>query len=175
MTVCFTGPRPKKLYGYKKELYEPLVRDLVNVIKVLYEDGYDKYLTGGAQGFDQTAFWAINIAKRLGLPIKNIVYVPFAGQESLWAKTGLFSQQEYRLMLNLADEVKYLQNINKSVRNNVVSALYNRNHVMVDDADLVVGFYTGTDYETDFSSGTAECLRYAARTGKPIKLIKGER
>ena len=46
---------------------------------------------------------------------------------------------------------------------------------LVDDADLVVGLYTGINYETDFSSGTAECLRYAARTGKPIKLIKGER
>lgn len=170
-TACFTGSRPNKLWGYNKDPYVPFVNKLVDIIYKLYEAGYDTFITGGAQGLDQCAFWAVNIAKSQGLLIKNIVYVPFKGQENRWKATGLFSKQEYQTMLRHADEVRYLTEIDGSNYSQVVKALYARNHSMCDDSDLVVGLYPNTEFRTDRHSGTAECLRYAENIHKPIWLI----
>ena len=66
--------------------------------------GIKNYITGGAQGFDQLAFWAVNSLKK-EYDIQNIVYIPFQGQERLWKKTGMFGQKDYQKMLALADQV----------------------------------------------------------------------
>lgn len=64
-TICFTGPRPAKLYGYtKKEEYQKIVDQLKEVIRGFAKFGIKNYITGGAQGFDQLAFWAVNSPKK---------------------------------------------------------------------------------------------------------------
>lgn len=64
-TICFTGPRPAKLYGYtKKEEYQKIVDQLKEVIRGFAKFGIKNYITGGAQGFDQLAFWAVNSLKK---------------------------------------------------------------------------------------------------------------
>ena len=76
-TICFTGPRPAKLYGYtKKEEYQKIVDQLKEVIRGFAKFGIKNYITGGAQGFDQLAFWAVNSLKK-EYDIQNIVYIPF--------------------------------------------------------------------------------------------------
>lgn len=63
-TICFTGPRPAKLYGYtKKEEYQKIVNQLKEIIRGFAKFGIKNYITGGAQGFDQLAFWAVNSLK----------------------------------------------------------------------------------------------------------------
>ena len=119
------------------------------------------FITGGAQGFDQLAFWAVHKLKSKYPYIKNVVYVPFKGQESRWMENGLFGQKEYRLMLQLADEVKYLYE--KPKQYEVVGLLMNRNHRMADDSDFVFALCndeTWTNPET--RGGTQECMRYAS-------------
>lgn len=175
MKACFTGPRPKNLYGYEKEKYLPLIDTLKGTIREFINQGYDTFITGGAQGVDQLAFWAVHALKKEGYNIKNIVYAPFKGQELGWAKEGLFSQKEYSLMLKLADEVCVLKEIDVKNRGQVVDALYHRNHQMVDGADTTVGIYP--DYGWQFfetKSGTAECLRYAKDQGKAIFQLSPE-
>lgn len=169
-TVCFTGHRPKDLYGYDKEKYFLLVGVLIDQVMDLYTKGYTKFITGGAQGVDQLAFWAVNRAKDKYPEIQNVVYIPFNGQERQWKEEGLFSQKEYRLMLNMADEFTYLQPT-LTVKNEIVKALFARNHAMVDDADLVIGVYKKDDFITDLKGGTAECLKYALNKNKQILLI----
>lgn len=94
-TICFTGPRPAKLYGYtKKEEYQKIVNQLKEIIRGFAKFGIKNYITGGAQGFDQLAFWAVNSLKK-EYDIQNIVYIPFQGQERLWKKTGMFGQKDY--------------------------------------------------------------------------------
>ena len=104
--MCFTGRRPKDLFGYQKDKYISLVNKLVTELEKFYLEGFDIFITGGAQGFDQLAFWAVNKLKQKGYPVKNIVYIPFLKQELKWLEKGLFSQSEYRLMLKMADEIK---------------------------------------------------------------------
>ena len=168
-TMCFTGRRPKDLYGYDHDKYIPIVNAHKNYIKFYASQGYTEFISGGAQGFDQLAFWAVNAVKREGCNIRNVVYMPFEGQEKAWKETGLFSQQEYKLMLRLADEVCILNKINVNNRQEVVNALYHRNHVMVDNSNLVFGLYPDDTWKNPKTKGgTAECLRYAQSKGKAI-------
>ena len=100
-TICFTGPRPNKLYGYKnKEKYQKLVdciHDFLRGFCRIESDEILTVITGGAQGIDQLAFWAANSLKKK-YSLKNEVYIPFVGQEELWNETGLFGKKEYRKM-----------------------------------------------------------------------------
>ena len=89
--MCFTGRRPKDLYGYNHDAYIPMVNAIKSCLRKHISQGYTKFISGGAQGFDQLSFWAVNALKREGYDIKNIVYVPFKGQEKAWKETGLFS------------------------------------------------------------------------------------
>lgn len=172
-TICFTGHRPKGLCGYDKNSYQDFVQNFARKLASLYDRRPLTFISGGAQGFDQLAFWSVDIAKNF-LPeseranIRNVVYVPFRGQESRWLDNGLFGKTEYNSMLKAADEVKYLMD---AIPSNAVSALMSRNHAMVDAADKVIALYKGDDWETA-SGGTSECMRYAHNHGRTIMQIK---
>lgn len=141
-TVCFTGSRPAKLRGYKKELYTQFV--------------------------DQLAFWAVDKTKSSNSVI-NAVYQPFIGQEKRWLAAGLFSQKDYRTMLHYADEVNVVaKDIDTADYKAVCKALDDRNRAMVDDAGLVIALYQDDTWEHAVKSGTANCMRYAKRCQKPI-------
>jgi uncharacterized phage-like protein YoqJ len=171
-TICFTGRRPKNLWGYEKNNYVGLVNQLKEVLKTLHSVGYVRCISGGAQGFDQIAFWAVNALKREGYYFENVVYVPFRGQSSVWKAEGLFSQKEYNLMLGLADEVVYVGEKTSEEKSEITKLLHNRNHAMVDDSDFIIGLYPDKSWEkADKPSGTAECLRYAKEQNKRILQI----
>lgn len=172
-TVCFTGRRPKDLYGYEHDKYIPLVNALKSNIRDLFQQGYDTFISGMAQGVDQLAFWAVNALKRdEHLPLRNIVFMPFKGQELRWSKIGLFSQQQYNTMLKHADEIKVLAKINGNNYSEVVKALHERNHAMVDQSDLVFGVYPTSDWKLERTKGgTAECLKYALSKNKQIIVL----
>lgn len=172
-TMCFTGRRPKDLFGYVKENYVPLVNKLTDELIQFYkEQGFDTFITGGAQGFDQLAFWAVDRMKRQGYMVKNIVYAPFKKQENKWLKNGLFSQSEYQLMLSRADEVRYCDaeiDVLIASKWKINTALHSRNHDMVNSSILVFGLYPGFAWlEENCVGGTAECLRYAKEKEKKI-------
>lgn len=170
-SICFTGRRPKDLLGYDKKSYVPMVDALKRDIAALHQNyGFSRFISGGAQGFDQLAFWAVNALKRdQGLNIKNIVYVPFKEQECMWKQQGLFSQTEYGLMLSLADEVIIIADINRSDKRAIVKAMHDRNHAMVDASNLVFGLYPDFSWSMpDTKGGTAECLKYALSKDKQI-------
>lgn len=170
MIMCFTGRRPKDLLGYEHDAYLPMVEAIKSCLREHIVNGYDTFISGGAQGFDQLAFWAVNRLKSEFPHIKNIVYIPFAGQERMWKAEGLFSQKEYRLMLKLADEVKVVTSeIDVPKVGGVVKALHLRNHAMVDSADAVFGLFPDMTWQDPKTKGgTAECLKYTRSVNKPI-------
>lgn len=168
--VAFTGPRPKILCGYGRDAYKPFVAQLAAMLKIYYEDGFREFITGGAQGFDQLAFWAARRLKEECPDICLTVYVPFSGQESIWAKEGCFSQADYHKMIALADRVECLQEEKPETKRGVVHALFWRNERMVDDADAVIAL-CNEDGWRNASGGTAGCMQYASRRAKPIHRI----
>ncbi len=158
VTMCFTGRRPKDLCGYDAWKYNQFVSDLA---KLIYEEFYCKlgvrrFITGGAQGFDQMAFWAVERVKTVYdcRDIENVVFVPFEHQGSRWAKKGCFSQAEYWMMIKRADMVAVVSN------NNGIQSLFDRNHAMCDYSDYCLALYPDDGWH-DNKGGTAECMRYA--------------
>lgn len=173
MNIAFTGRRPKDLCGYKLANYQYFTSELVKLLLTLCKTPNEIYtfISGGAQGFDQLSFWAVDILKKQHpeLTIHNNVYVPHKGQANVWLPNGLFGQNEYQSMLTTADNVTYLQDVLSS-KYQIIKALTDRNHAMVNNADLIVALYPDDSWETS-KGGTAECMRYAKSKNKTILQI----
>ncbi|NMW01910.1 DUF1273 family protein [Bacillus safensis] len=160
-TVCFTGHRPQKLGGYdmKNPTMLKLKEKLLEVIEILIEENEcERFITGGALGADTAAFWCVHIMKKKYPHIKNIVAVPFENQDKKWSAE---QQAWYRKMLDKADEVINVDEIEKYKDNTVpngeysVAKLSRRNEYMVDHSKDIVAIYDGS------KSGTSNCLYYA--------------
>lgn len=170
-TCCFTGRRPKDLCGYNHDGYKPFMNYLVQYLGDLYDQGARKFISGGAQGFDQLAFWAVERLKTFYPEIQNVVYIPFDGQSRIWAETGAFSQAEYKNMLKKADDVVCL--VSDVDQMKIPQYLKDRNIAMVDAADVVVAMYPDDSWKTN-AGGTSHCMRYAAKEGKQIHQLRYE-
>lgn len=175
--ICFTGKRPKDLFPTQKDRYDrskytKFIEMLSTyLISEITED--TAFISGGAQGFDQLAFWAVDLIKsRIDskFSIKNIVYVPHKRQAERWASdNSLFSKTDYDNMLRQADSVKYIYG-DLYTGLEISRALTERNHAMVNNSDLVIALYPDDGWKTS-SGGTAECMRYAYNNNKPINQI----
>lgn len=78
-TLCFTGRRPKDLgfietivskngreylkNAQNEDAYKDFVLSLSGILEKFYENGYTRFISGGAQGFDQLAFRAVSLVK----------------------------------------------------------------------------------------------------------------
>lgn len=147
LIVCGTGHRPDKLGGYGEKVTGNLVR---TAYEWLMNNKPDMVITGMALGWDQALGWAAYDAK-----IPFIAAVPFAGQEKAWPAV---SQEWYRDLLALAEEVTIV-----SDGGYAPWKMQERNKWMVDNSTLVLALWNGTP------GGTANCIRYAEKVGKPIK------
>lgn len=173
-TVCFTGRRPKDLWGYNPENneYEVLTSIVEKKVEEIVSWGYRRFITGGAQGFDQVAFDAVDRVRRANpsLGIQNVLYAPCREQESKWAEKGLFSKESYRKMVEAATEVVYVHDRPYESPKD----LLNRNHAMVDASSLCVALWPKENWKsfrTTMKSGTAECMRYADSKGLALDII----
>lgn len=171
-TICFTGKRPKDLWGYDITQYRDLNRELKYSLRHLcYHSNFNlRYaIFGGAQGFDQLAFWACDIATTMD----KILYLPFKNQEKNWNEHGAFGQLEYHNMLAVAREIVVCSDIDPATasKSEISAAYLKRNRDMVDAADICFGLFdTKLDFHSD-KSGTAATLRYAEQQNKEIYLM----
>ena len=172
--IAFTGPRPKKLCGWKHASYKNLIDTLVLKLNDYYKMGVRKFISGAAQGFDMCAFLAVQKMKnRYGYDdVQNVVYVPFKGQESIWSEYGCFGQLEYRQMLEDADEVKILVSSMPDVKL-LPKLLCDRNTAMVKDCNILLALYNKDDW-MDTKGGTQDAMVKAYTMGKEIHQIHYE-
>lgn len=174
--LCFTGHRPGDLFGFKDiEPYRDLSWACECAIRDAVADGIDTVITGGAQVVDQLAFWAAERAQRSGLPIKNVVYVPFKGQEKRWNRDDPFGQTNYHRMLDAADEVVacgYCCEEDRATdKGLIIKLMHGRNHDMVDASQRVVAVNFKDLNDRSQYGGTLECMRYAIAAGTEIVQI----
>lgn len=171
--ITFTGPRPNKLCGYDGNKYSAFINKLKTYLSNTYCNENICFITGGAQGFDQLTFWTIDLIKKekSTIAIRNILYLPYKNQSDVWKYEGLFGQKQYKNMLKKADEITYL-NDELSDKTEIIKALYDRNHAMVNDADILIALYPDDNWQNTKHSGTAECMRYAYENNKEIHQIK---
>lgn len=149
MIIAGTGHRPDKLGGYTAALD---MRLQVLAMRALREHAPALVVSGMALGWDVALASA---AVRLDIPF--IAAIPFEGQESRWPES---SQYRYRQLLKQAAGVEIV-----CTGGYAGWKMQRRNEWMVGlvDADgVMLALWNGSD------GGTANCVRYAERVGKPV-------
>ncbi len=152
MVICGTGHRPNKLGGYSSDVFKRLVSVAT---WGLWEHGkpYPTVISGGALGWDQAlAEAALNKHYPLHL------YLPFRGFDARWPQ-----ESKDRLVRIAIDAQEYDGNVKFiSEEGYAPWKMQKRNEAMVDASDLVLALWDGS------SGGTANCIRYAEKVGKPV-------
>lgn len=152
MTVlAITGHRlGPKLGGYTAN---PLGLAVQRALRVEIERiAPTKLISGMALGVDQWAAWT---AVKLGVPF--VAAVPFQGFDRKWTSSQRAS---------FTDLIHHAQHVEVVCAPSYVPGKYQiRNEWMVDHCDLLLAVWDGSD------SGTANCLRYAEKVGRPVKRI----
>lgn len=174
-TICFTGHRPSKLgdcYSLTDEKSKYINKKLEPIlIDLIADDGIERFISGGAIGFDQISFWTFQGLKKTYYPqIKNVVAVPFKNQACKW--TDAKTQTWYQKMISLADEVVYVDELPEYKVDGVpvgdyhVAKMQKRNEYMVDISRIAIAAWDGT------KGGTGNCVRYVKQTGKTLYTMK---
>lgn len=160
--IGFTGHRPNKLYGYdySDERYDKLERTIVTIINNIMaqnpiEEEY-KFYSGGALGVDTIAFYIVEEFKHQNFNVKNILAIPFYKQDYKWP---IKARDTYKEMKELADEIIYVDTIDKYKVPNTIEGEYNskkllkRNECIDDNIDILIACCN------DLKSGTGNCIK----------------
>jgi uncharacterized phage-like protein YoqJ len=179
MIVSFTGHRPhwnpeldKLGTGYsitndRALAYSNMLLDTLRVL--IQHEGANTFITGGALGIDQIAFWTVErLKKDYGSEhIQNILAVPFESQYSNWKSDQLVSW--YHKMVKRADVVVNVDTLegydrDQSVPIGAYSAykMQVRNEYMVNQSNVLIAVWDGS------SGGTGNCVKYAKEYDKRI-------
>lgn len=169
-TCGFTGHRPDKLggcYSLKHpeaikimEKLTPILEQLIN------EEGINRFVSGGAIGFDQIAFWTVQKLKNTYSDLKNVVAVPFKNQACKWSDKETLHW--YDKMLQVSDEVIYVDELPKyevvgvPIGEYHVTKMQKRNEFMVDQSRIMVACWDGT------KGGTGNCVNYISKESKTL-------
>lgn len=156
MKICVTGHRPNKLYGY--DLTDNRWSQLKDTFKqVLVKQKCTEAITGMALGVDTVFALAVLELKNEGYNIKLHCAIPCTYQYLRWSSKD---QKLYFEIINSADVVKTIsQKYNRTV-------MQKRNEYMVDNSDIVLAVWDGSN------SGTANCIRYAKYNRKRILYVE---
>ena len=158
MNIAYSGHRPKKLpkeFGYNLDnKYWSEVKNIIkNDIKYLKPDNI---YCGMALGFDSIVAEAIIELKKEKYDINFIAGISFEGQENNWVQE---SKNKYRQYLQFADDIIIL---NKQYTK---SCMFERNKLMIDNADILIAF---TD---TIEGGTGHAIKLAKSKGIKVYII----
>ena len=158
-TCAFTGYRPSKMpWGYDEtdaRCVEFRFR-LREALEYLIGQGYTDFMSGGALGFDQMAA-EIVLSLREKYPwVRLIMVIPFDGQADKWSRE---QRGRWLEIIEASDRViRISHRYDKGV-------FFQRNHYMVENADLLLAAFDGRP------GGTAGTVAYAKRHGVRVVRI----
>ena len=147
-TCCFTGHRILPA----NEL-SAVVERLVTHIRALYAQGYRRFITGGAIGFDTLAARALIVLKREYPDLHFTMMIPCADQDARWTAA---QRAEYARHKAAADE---LITLSERYYDGCMQA---RNAAMVAASSAVIAYLTRP------RSGAGQTVRLAARSGARV-------
>lgn len=147
MIYSVTGHRPNKLGGYSDNVFSKLTRF---AIWNLREVKPDEVITGMALGWDQ----AIAVAC-LELFIPFTATLPYPNYGENWPEQ---KQEFLKILVNNANKVIIVSD-SKIYQHWLMQS---RNEWMVDNSDVVLALWNGTD------GGTKNCIKYAEKVNKPV-------
>lgn len=148
-TCCFTGHReisPNRLAYVEMKLRK--------AIKTAVDDGYTRFITGGAAGADLLFAAIVAEMKEQGHPLYLEAALPYSNRKKS-------KDPDFQKILAACDAVK------------VISEQYNRgcyfarNRYMVDKSSRIIAVYDGRE-----SGGTFYTMQYARTGGRAVQVIK---
>lgn len=172
ISICFTGHRPKDLYGYYEWSHPKnvnLMKYIKRAVNTLIKDNLDKnynFYFGGAIGVDQFAFKCVNDLKKSEYVKGNvsmILCVPFRDQESEWNDLDQMRYTEQYLEADKIVLVDQLPGYKMNIEGYHPGKLMKRNQYMVDNSDIVLAVWKGSE-----TGGTANTVKYAKKQNKII-------
>lgn len=133
-TVAFAGHRTGKILKSSKNanIIETIIKQLGKTVGLLYEKGYNTFLSGMAEGFDMLAAEAVIRARMKHPNIQLIAVVPFMGQEFDYTP---LDQERYRLIFTLANKVVFTSDTYHD------GAFFLRNDFLVANSSCLVCYY----------------------------------
>jgi len=125
--VCFSGHR---ILHDPKEVVE---RSIEIAIRQCISEGAETFMIGGALGADTIAAWTVIRLRKEFPEIRLMLALPCPAEEQTlkWPDS---QREEYRNILNLADEVKVLSD----------TCMLDRNRYMVDNSGTLI-YYLRSD------------------------------
>lgn len=148
MIVSITGHRPEDLPN--QEWVEESLKNVLDNMRP------EKLIQGMAAGVD-----LLSAKLCIDLNIPFVCAKPWAGHTPRKDNQSLYSLVEAKS--------QEIVNVNPSRSYPGAYVYHNRNHYMVDHADLVIAVWTGKK-----TGGTAECVKYAKKVNKRIIQINPE-
>ena len=150
-SCAFTGHRT--LTEYQDRICRQL---LTQLIPRLVRGGVNRFIAGGALGFDTLAAETLlNLRDRSGLPLSLEIAVPCAGQDAKWRDAD---REKYRRILSAADYVTVLS------EEYYAGCMQARNRYMVDRAQRLIAFFN----PSKTTGGTAMTVDYARKMGRNL-------
>lgn len=177
VTFSWTGHRPSDLDG-GYAWNNPKNKDLPKMMKItlnnLIKNDRDKeycFISGGCIGVDFYAFSIVEDLKKSGYvkSVKQILAIPFLGQENKWPDESIYKYTEMYLSADsrvIVDEIDgyNMEQVPPGIYNPM--KMQNRNMWMVDNSDILIAIWSGKP-----TGGTANCVNYAKKLGKPIVVL----
>ena len=158
--VCFSGNRPTCLpwqYNEDCELFRVFKLRLEKVLQLFIENGYTKFISGMAMGFDLISAEVLLKLKENQNNLCLECAVPCLNQTKGWRYDYII---RYQKVLNKADKVVFTSNYKYFDGCYMI-----RNRYMVDSSDYVLGC------QIKQSSGTKSTLVYARKKQKNIIVL----
>ena len=148
ITCCFTGHREIP----KKDLSK-IQKEIKKLIAQLITNGYRRFCTGGALGFDTIAAESVLDIKSIYPDIKLILILPCYSQSQKW---NYPDKVIYENIKQRADEIIYTSNLYYS------GCMHKRNRALVEYSSACVC------YITKETGGTAYTVNYAKQNGLEV-------
>lgn len=156
-SLCFTGHRPNKLFGYdyRIEGNRLLLLKLKEIIEMyINRRGINTFISGMALGIDIWSAQIVLALKKKYPHIKLVCAIPCAEQYIKWNEKDI---EVWHNVLEKADYVHYV-----SEEPYTVWCMNARNKWMVDNSNYTIAVWDGT------KGGTFDCIKYAIKRDRSI-------
>ena len=159
MVCCVTGHRPKG-FPFERSWYEPLYIKYVDMLALeienLFNEGYNHFVVGMAEGADLDFARAVLNNKGAN---DNVVLeaVPYPKEV---VKRITEQAREYQDILARCDRIHTVSD------HYFKGCMQKRNRYMVDKSDIVIAIWNGRE-----EGGTWYTIKYARSKNKPIRYI----
>lgn len=165
-SMCITGQRPFKLYGYNKNNYINIKSAIKDIVLNFYHN-YDvrDFYSGGAQGIDMLFTETILELKKDYPDIKDYLILPYEDFGNNWKN----------LDFSYADLLSYSNSVYKTIvlKQHYESPidLMNRNNELIKHSDYCLAVYPNSTNLTDFEGGTGQTINQSINKKRPLLIL----